>query len=184
MTLPLIVIAALLLDRARSNPSSPRSSGAALAPVSVPAPPSSDDRTVSTCANVISALPLVVAGQDLRRTVSDPSSPSIVAWGDPPIVLRCGAARPAELKPNSSTVFVTGGVASGPYYDVTTHSGANIWTTVDRAVYIEVTVPVEYNSAPLTPISQAIAKVLPAVCIAGQAPVGTTDQTKLCTRRP
>ena len=139
---------------------------------------------MSTCANVISALPLVVAGEQVRRTVSDPASPSIVAWGDPAIVLRCGVARPASLKPGSSTVYVTGGVGSGPYYDVTTHDGANVWTTVDRAVYIEVTVPTKYNSAPLTAISQAIAKTLPAVCIAGQAPVGATDQSKLCVHRP
>lgn len=184
MTLPLIVIAALLLDHFAGGPSSSPSSGAALAPVSVPAPQSSDDRTVSTCASVISALPLVIAGQDVRRTVSNPASPSIVAWGNPPIVLRCGVARPASLQPGSSTVFPSVSGAKGPYWDVTTHDAANVWTTVDRAVYVEVTVPTKYNSAPLTPISQAIAKVLPAVCVAGQAPVGATDQSKLCVHRP
>lgn len=183
VTLPLIVIAALLIDRAAGGDPSPSSSPGVLAPLTVSAPPVTDDKTVATCATVISALPLRLAGQDVRRTVSTPASPSVVAWGDPAIVLRCGVDRPAELAPGSSTVFVTGGT-DHPYYDVQSSDGANVWTTVDLAVYLEITVPARYGSGPVTVLSKAIAPVLPAVCEAGQNPTGGTDQAKLCTRRP
>lgn len=179
----MLAIAAVFLANGASEPGLSSSSPAVLPPVTVAAPQSSDARTVSTCANVISALPLVLSGQNLRRTVSDPPSPSIVAWGDPAIVLRCGVSRPADLKPNSGAQYVTGGVRTGPYYDVTQHGDANVWTTVDRAVYIEITVPVTYNSAPLTPISQAIAKVLKPVCEPQSSSGPLVPANRLCTHR-
>jgi hypothetical protein len=180
VTLPLVVIAALLLGKAQSNPSSPPSSGGPLPPVSVPAPPSSDDRTVSACADVISALPLVVAGADLRRTVSNPSSPSIVAWGDPPIVLRCGVARPAALKANSGDFLVS---VNGVVFLPDKQSDRTVFTVVDRAAYLDVSVPTSYSQPPLGPIASAISKVLKPVCLAQSLsgpPVPTKD---LCTRR-
>jgi hypothetical protein len=180
VTLPLVVVAALLLGKGQSNPSAPPSSGAALPPVSVPAPPSSDDRTVSTCAEVISALPLVIAGANVRRTVSDPSSPSIVAWGDPPIVLRCGVARPAALKANSGDFLVS---VNGVVFLPDRQSDRTVFTVVDRAVYLDVSVPSSYAQPPLGPLASAIAKVLKPVCQAQSLngpPVPTKD---LCTRR-
>ena len=57
-------------------------------------------------------------------------------------------------------------------------------TLANVAVYIEIRVPVKYNSAPLVPISKAIMKVLPVVCEYGQDPTGGTDQAKLCVNRP
>ena len=130
---------------------------------------------------MISALPLTLDGQDLRRTVSDPSSGQIQAWGDPAIVFRCGVSRPKDLVPGSSTQYILGGNRAGPYYDVTSANGADIWTTVDRSIYIEVTVPQKYQGGDvMPPISRAIAKVLPPVCtVNDQEP----DPDKLCTRR-
>jgi uncharacterized protein DUF3515 len=183
VTLPLIVIAALFLDRSAGDgdSSAPPSSGAALPPVSVSAPPMTDDKTVSTCAKVISALPLVVAGADLRRTVSDPASPSIVAWGDPPVVLRCGVARPAALKADSGDFLVD---VSGVVFLPDKQSDGTVFTVVDRAVYLDVSVPSSYAQPPLGPIAVSIAKVLKPVCQAQSLsgpPVPTND---LCTRRP
>jgi Protein of unknown function (DUF3515) len=185
VTVPLLVIGVIFLAAGKgSSPPSRTSSEGPLPAVTVSAPPSTDSRTISLCAQVISALPLTLDGQDLRRTVSNPASPSIVAWGDPAIVLRCGAGRPPDLRPGSSTVFPSVTGQGGPFYDVVSHDGSNVWTTVDRAVYVEVAVPAKYNSAPLPAISRAIAKILPAVCIGGQASTGATDQSKLCVRRP
>jgi hypothetical protein len=182
VTVPLVLVIGLLLGGAGSHDPSPvPSAGAVLPAVTVAAPPATDAPTVSTCAQVISALPLILDGQNLRRTVSDPASGLVQAWGDPAIVLRCGVARPKSLVPGSSTEFQLGGDRSGPYYDVTSANGADIWTTVDRAVYVDVTIPSKYlglNVMP--PVSRAIAKVLPAVCSIDPT---EPDVTKLCTRR-
>lgn len=152
--------------------------------MTVSAPPSTDSATVSTCAAVISALPLTLDGQDIRRTVSTPASPSIVAWGNPAIVLRCGVARPKTLAPGSTDQLFSALGASGPYFEVTRSGDANVYTFVDRAVYIDVTVPAKYTSQPLPALASAIAKTLPAVCKPpagpGEAPV---PDDQLCSRR-
>lgn len=153
--------------------------------MSVAPPQDSSAATVSICARVISALPLQLTGLALRRTESDPASPSIVAWGDPPIVLRCGVARPKSLVPGSSTDYISVTGQGGPYYDVTTSNGSQVYTSVDRAVYIEITVPVQYHSSPMPPLSRAIARVLKAVCVGGQPGAGPLPPAKeLCDRRP
>jgi len=96
-------------------------------------------------------------------------------------VFRCGVDRPKDLTPGSSTIFQSGGSESGPFYDVTSSGGANVWTTVDRGPYISVTVPQKYQgSAVIPPLSEAIAKALPAVC---STDPNTPDPAKLCTRR-
>ena len=60
------------------------------------------------------------------------------------------------------------------------HGSANVFTTVDRAAYVSVTIPNKYQGGDVMPaISGAIATALPAVC--------STDNTQpvatLCTRR-
>lgn len=150
---------------------------AALPPVSVPAPAGTSPTVVATCARVISALPLQLAGLDLRRTESNPPSPSIVAWGQPPIVLRCGVGRPAELGPAlSKELFQINGVLFLP----DRRSSATVWTVVDRSVYIDVTVPTSYRQPPLGPIADAVTKVLRRpVCV--QDP--SAPRSQQCTRR-
>ena len=84
---------------------------------------------------------------------------------------------------------------------------ATVFTAVDRAVYVQVTVPKSYSQPPLAPISDAVAQALPPIChfpadeiatptptqttsavrppIGGQtsAPVPTGPVGPLCTRR-
>lgn len=148
--------------------------------ISVAAPPATDSATVSMCAQVISSLPLVLDGQDLRRTTSKPASGLIQAWGDPAIVVRCGVARPKTLVPGSDETVI-GVITGGPFYFVTSAHGAQIYTTIDRAVYVDISVPAKYHSDPVVAVSKAIAKVLPAVCSTDSA--NEPDPDKLCTRR-
>jgi hypothetical protein len=182
VTVPIALVVGLLIGGAGSSDHGaqhPSASGSVLPPISASAPPSTGAVTVSKCAQVISALPLTLGGQDLRRTVSNPPSGQIQAWGDPAIVFRCGVSRPSSLVPGSSAqlfAFTHG----GPFYDVTSSSGANTYTTVDRAIYIAVTVPRKYHSDPMPTLSRAIAKVLPAVC---STDPNEPDPAKLCTRR-
>lgn len=145
--------------------------------VSVAAPQNSSAATVSTCARVVSALPLRLAGLNLRRTESNPPSASIVAWGDPPIVLRCGVARPANLNPSlSAELFYANGVLVLP----TKTASATVFTVIDRAVYLDISVPRSYAQPPLGPLASAISKVLKPVCVQGDP---RTPRARLCTRR-
>jgi hypothetical protein len=182
VTVPLVLLVGLLLGLSGlGQPSAGHSPspGAPLPTLTVSAPARSDAATVSTCAQVISALPLRLQGQALRLTVSRPPSPSIVAWGDPAIVLRCGVAKPPELTPQlaSSLFQVNHSVTVLPKK----RSGATVFTVVDRVVYIDVTVPSSYRQPPLGPIADAIASVLPRpVCSTDPA---EPDPDRLCTRR-
>ena len=174
------MIVGLLL--AGPGPTSPgtspsASSGAVLPPVTVSAPPDTSAATVSTGAKVISALPLSLAGADVRRTSSDPPSSSIVAWGDPAIVLRCGVARPARLNPAlTAQLFAVDGVLVLPART----SAQTVFTVIDRSVYLDVSVPTSYSQPPLGPIMTAVKRVLPKpVCV--QDP--SAPRSQLCTRR-
>ncbi|MGH8862034.1 MAG: DUF3515 domain-containing protein [Jatrophihabitantaceae bacterium] len=159
MTVPLIVVVGLLLGGAGSNgPSSAPSGPAVLPAVSAGAPQDTRAATVSTCARLISALPLRLAGLDLRRTESRPPSSSIVAWGDPPVVLRCGVARPAALHPGSSAQTIT---VDGVTLLAEPTSATTRYTVIDRSLYVDVDVPVRYHERPLAAIATAVAAVLP-----------------------
>ena len=178
MTVPLVVIVALaLVYLARSGTSAKQSAGP-LPPLSVSAPPHVRPQAAA-CAKVLTRLPLQLQGLAPRVVHTRPETPFVVAWGDPAVVLQCGVDRPADLKPGSGAQFILGGNRAGPFYDVRSSDGANVWTTVDRAAYISITVPAEYAAGPLPALSQAIARALPAVC-----QVNPTAPTKtLCTHR-
>jgi hypothetical protein len=138
--------------------------------------------TAGDCAKVLTALPARLADLNQRRVIS--LSPYVVAWGDPAVVLRCGVSRPAVLTPGSSELLfpirgATGTVIWAPVNLPT----QNIFTTVDRSVYIEVTVPTSYRQPPLAPLSDAIATVLPAVCRVPQPGQPPPPPATLCTRR-
>lgn len=180
MTVPLIIIFALVIgsltgdsDPTPSKPPDPR------AVLTFAAPPRAAT-DAAACTKVLAQLPVRVAGLDQRVVHTQPDTPFVVAWGDPAIVLRCGVNRPQDLKEGSSASFVAAGPLTGPYYDVQRAGQANVFTTVDRAAYISVTIPGRYQGGDvMPPVSDAIAKALPAVCDAnGAAPAETR-----CTRR-
>ena len=179
ITVPLVLILALVFGGAGSpDPGSHPSSAAVLPAVSVSPGEASDSATVSTCAQIISGLPLTLAGLTLRRTVSTPPTSSVVAWGDPAIVLRCGVAKPKALNPSLTDQYT---IVNGMVWLKTASSdSANVFTVVDRAVYLDVSVPTEYPQPPLGPITTAIAKALPkAVCVADNS----RALAQQCTRR-
>jgi hypothetical protein len=184
VTLPFVVILALVLgnvtNKVTNNPKKTTNSGApspsAPAPVTVAAPPA-NPAAAAPCTKMLTALPVQLGDLAPRVVHPKPDSPFVVAWGDPAVVLRCGVARPAALKPGSADLVIgVDGVFLLPVH----RSQATVWTTVDRAVYIEVTVPESYRQPPLAPVADAIAKVLPPVCVVDPK---ETDPTKLCTNR-
>lgn len=186
--MPVVVLVALLLANLTSSGGSrpgAAGSGAPLAPVTVAAPPSSP-AAQAPCRKLLQALPLRLDGMDPRQVVSDPSSPFVVGWGDPAVTLRCGVQRPADLHPGSSAQFIQIGQANGTggvYFDVVSSGHNQLYTTVDRSVYVEVSVPSQYAAGPVTTLAGVIARTLPPVCVGAVTP-GMTDTSKLCAERP
>jgi hypothetical protein len=94
-------------------------------------------------------------------------------------VLRCGVARPSRFTSTSGLIGV-----NGVYFLPVRTGSTTVFTTVDRAVYVEVDVPTSYSQPPLGPLASAIAKALPQVC-KPQALQGETPPPprELCTHR-
>lgn len=189
MTLPVIVIVVFLIAVvfAPSHPRSPSGSGAAspsALPALTPAAPPSDAAAAGPCTQVLAALPEKLTDLQPRVVHPRPDSVFVVAWGDPAIVLKCGMPRPAGLTPGSSAQLFSANGADGVFWLPVRGPSDTVWTTVDRAVYIQVTVPNSYAQPPLAPLGAAIGKALPRVCVP-QAAAGQPlpPQQELCTQR-
>jgi hypothetical protein len=178
VTVPLVLIIGLLLGHSQQKKAAtPPVSAAplALSPITVAAPPP-NPAADQPCTAMLGGLPITLSGLSGRPARS--TWTYVAAWGDPAIVLRCGIPRPAALTAGSSALAV--GV-DGVYWLPVPQKDVTVWTAIDRAVYIEVTVPKSYAQPPLAPISDAIAKALPAVCVVDP---NEADVSKLCTHRP
>jgi hypothetical protein len=184
VTLPVVVLLALgiaaITGTGKSADSTTNPTAGALPALSASAPPHANAEAVA-CNKVLAQLPVQLGALPGRVVHTRPDSPYVVAWGDPAVVLSCGVDRPADLKPGSSAEFITGGVETGPFYDVTQSGGAEVYTTVDRQPYIAISVPAKYQGGDvLPPLSRAIARAVPAVCTTDP---NTPDPDRLCTRR-
>ena len=109
----------------------------------------------ASCPALMSGLPLDLLGEPSRRVQSD--SPFAYAWAEPPVVLVCGVARPAGYVAGVSAIQING----VQWYVDTSDPEVNVWTTVDRPVYVQVTVPASVDSAPVTALTTPIAQALP-----------------------
>jgi hypothetical protein len=109
----------------------------------------------ASCPGLMGTLPLELAGESSRRVQSD--SPYAYAWGEPPIVLVCGVDRPAGYVAGVSAIQING----VQWYVDTSDPEATVWTTVDRPVYVQITLPPEVDSAPVTALTPQIAAALP-----------------------
>lgn len=187
MTVPLVVVLALVFgavtgggsDSAAPSSSAPASSSAPVyAPLTVAAPPS-DAAADAPCTALLAKLPqtLDTSRGALAARPAFSESPYVAAWGEPAIVLRCGVARPAQLTPGSSDLLL--GV-NGVFFLPVKKDGSTVFTAVDRAAYVEVTVPSAYDQPPLGPIASAVAEAMKPVCVVDP---NEADLSKLCTRR-
>jgi hypothetical protein len=95
-----------------------------------------------TCADLVAALPATVDGAQ-RRDVAPVDAPG-AAWGDPPIVLRCGVTDPEGFD-DFATCHQTNGVGwYVPEEQVTGFPEPVTMTTIGRDVNVEVSLPVEH----------------------------------------
>ena len=85
------------------------------------------------CARLADELPDELDGRERLDTV--PTSPRTAAWGDPPVVLRCGVERPPGLR--GSEVTEVDGVG----WVLAERPAAYVFTTVGLPTYVEVSVP-------------------------------------------
>jgi hypothetical protein len=113
-------------------------------------------RSALDCAAMLGDLPPSVAGQ--RRRLVDGKLAG--AWGDPPIVLRCGVEKPAALKPTSHCDEV-----DGVGWLAEEQSDGWLFTTIGRKHYASVEVPSDYEPAAdaLADLADTIARHLPVI---------------------
>lgn len=160
---PLVIVAVLLgvalavvaavagLSRSDDGPAAP--GPLALVPVEAP---ESDSRA---CGTLLDAMPerLPSAGSTLdRRVLAEPAPPATAGWGAPdPVILRCGLSRPPELKQDSQLQVI-----NGVQWLRVAGAGSATWFTVDRDVYVALTVPDAAGTGPLQSISDTISATL------------------------
>ncbi|SDI84822.1 Protein of unknown function [Actinokineospora alba] len=155
-----VVIASRFLPSEPTAPTTsavPKTGPVGLVPVDAP------DSGSTHCTAVLKALPtsLVSAGTTLSKLpLADPAPQGAVAWGDriaPPVVLRCGLPKPAELTPTSALREV-----SGVKWLPIEGTGSSTWFVVDRPVHVALTLPQGVGTGPLQTVSEVVGATLPA----------------------
>ncbi|GAA1628277.1 DUF3515 family protein [Catellatospora bangladeshensis] len=103
------------------------------APVAVPAP-SLNARQTTVCRALLSQLPDRL--QDLPRRDVTAGHEQNAAYGDPAVTVACGAAPVPSLPPEEKVWTLNG---------VCWHQRDEVWTTVDREVPVQITMPLAYQ---------------------------------------
>jgi hypothetical protein len=126
---------------------------------SVPAPRADG----APCRALLGAVPKQF-GDYRRAPAAEPAPAGVAAWqatpGGEPIVLRCGLDRPAEFVVGAP-IQVVDAVQWFEVSDPGNMAGArSTWFTVDRPVYVALTLPRGSGPTPIQQISDAIAKTI------------------------
>ena len=118
-------------------------------PVAVPSPAPD---VAAACAQLVKALPEKVL--DAKRRKTEPDSPLTTAYGDPPIEVTCGVSPPAGMAEAQSQCFEVNGVG---WFAKEVMNGV-VFTTIGRALYLEVAVPSKYKpeANALTDVSDVV----------------------------
>ncbi len=101
---------------------------------------SAADRTA--CRALVAALPVSVSDQGERETTGNPLG---AAWGDPPIVLRCGVGEPADYDPLVGCQTVNGMDWYVPGDGMNDQDQEVVMTTYGREPAVEVRLPAQYR---------------------------------------
>lgn len=94
------------------------------------------------CPGLIKALPGHVADQPRRGTTG---SLDATAWGDPPIIFRCGVGRPKEFSATASCLTTNGIDWFIPAAQIGDSSKGVVLTLVKRSPRIELAIPAHYR---------------------------------------
>lgn len=90
-------------------------------------------------------------GDGLPQRDTDPADPHVAAYGDPPVVVRCGAPPPAKYKLGDPLLNVNG-VAF--FYEE--RGDVVVWSTPRAFVNVEVTVPTKWTGDRLSYLTDAV----------------------------
>ncbi|MDB1089614.1 DUF3515 domain-containing protein [Streptomyces sp. ACA25] len=127
------------------------------------APPAPTGEAAAACESLYEALPERVEDQD--RWMPPEETRYAAAWGDPAIVLRCGVPRPALLTPETETYdpFADAVEVNGVSWLLEEQEDGYLFTTTDRAVLAEVSVPGAYapEVGALVDVAEAVEATLP-----------------------
>ena len=163
LALAVLAIGAVLVVAAtRRTPETP------VAIAAVPAPQAESDE----CRALIATLPEKLGGFS-RAAAAEPVPAGTAAWKNPspgsePVILRCGLDRPAEFVVGTPLQMVD---------DVQwlrladPDSERSTWVSVDRPVYVALTLPAGSGPSPIQTLSEVIARTMPAMPIR-PAPAG------------
>lgn len=152
IALPVVLVAGVLLAAAVVRDRQP----GPLRLAEVPAPQSGS----ADCTRLLAALPGELDGGEQgplpRRPLVAPAPQGAAAWGDPPVVLRCGLDRPDQLTTSSRLLSISG----VQFLELAAPDSA-LWTVVDRPVYVAVSLPPDSGSAPVQQLAELIGTTLP-----------------------
>ena len=115
--------------------------GGAVDVADAPGPSDLGTRVSQECTDLLDALPDVLDG--LQRREVAPEDAYAAAWGDPPVVLRCGVGRPAGFDAVSACQITNGVAWYIPDAQITGRPEAITMTTIGRSPGVEVRLPVE-----------------------------------------
>ena len=102
--------------------------------------PSAED--AAACASLVDALPEQVDEAQQRRV--EPDEGTSAAWGDPPIVLRCGVPEPAGFDAVSACQITNGVAWYIPDEQITGAAVDIVMTTIGRSPDVEVAIPADH----------------------------------------
>jgi hypothetical protein len=158
IALPLIAVAVVVLLAKKAQTSVATDPTAAIAVAVVPQPGS----TTAGCAALDAALPDQLDGHP-RRTMVVPE-PGVAAWGDPPVVMRCGISDPDELTCSAELT-----VYNGVSWLSLTGPGSTTYIAVDRASRVALTLDDSVGVGAVQALSDVIKTVMAErqICVDG-----------------
>ena len=126
----------------------------------VPPVPAGKAAAARACAALVARLPAEVDPGVVRRPVTGDATRT-AAWGDPPVLLRCGVPLPERLAEPVSLGTPEGQLVQWSVADI---GDGYSYTTVDRTVPLEISVPGRYASPAeiVLPLLPAVVAALPA----------------------
>ncbi len=154
LTIAVAAVGTILAIAATRNPAQP-----AVAIADVPAPAAQ----APECRALLATLPDSFG--DLQRAeTAQPTPAGTAAWrGDgEPVILRCGLERPAEFVVGRPIQMVDD---VGWFRIDDSDTQRSTWVSVDRPVYIALTLPADSGPTPIQTMSEVIARTMPAIPI-------------------
>lgn len=146
------VIAVLVIAAIREASPAPKPVAIAAAPA-----PQADSEA---CRALMNVLPDVM-GDYHRAQAAEPVPAGAAAWQSDPdgdaVILRCGLDRPDDFVASSPLQ----GVDDVQWFRIP-GDGRTTWVTVDRPVYVALTLPDGSGPTPIQTMSRAVAKAMPA----------------------